>query len=67
LPRVFDRFFRANLDVEGTGLGLSIVKSITQKYGGDAVIRNRSDGRSGVVAAVSFPLAGMAAASPAST
>ncbi|WP_144158227.1 sensor histidine kinase [Paraburkholderia sp. BCC1885] len=57
LPRVFDRFFRANLDVEGTGLGLSIVKSITQKYGGDAVIRNRGDGRSGVVAAVIFPLA----------
>jgi two-component system OmpR family sensor kinase len=57
LPRVFDRFFRANLDVEGTGLGLSIVKSITQKYGGDALIRNRSDGRSGLVAAVSFPLA----------
>jgi len=67
LPRVFDRFFRANLDVEGTGLGLSIVKSITQKYGGDAVIRNRSDGRSGVVAAVSFPLAGTPAGSLGST
>ena len=63
LPRVFDRFFRANLDVEGTGLGLSIVKSITQKYGGEAVIRNRRDGRSGVVAAVSFPLAGTPAGS----
>lgn len=62
LPRVFDRFFRASLDVEGTGLGLSIVKAITQKYGGDAVIRNRSDGRSGIVAAVSFPLAAKSAA-----
>jgi two-component system OmpR family sensor kinase len=62
LPRVFDRFFRANLDVEGTGLGLSIVKSITQKYGGDAVLRNRNDGRSGVVAAVGFPLAEASAA-----
>jgi two-component system OmpR family sensor kinase len=59
LPRVFDRFFRANLDIEGTGLGLSIVRSITQKYGGDAQIRNRTDGRSGIVAAVSFPLAEM--------
>ena len=59
LPRVFDRFFRANLDIEGTGLGLSIVRSITQKYGGDAQIRNRNDGRSGIVAAVSFPLAEM--------
>jgi two-component system OmpR family sensor kinase len=61
LPRVFDRFFRANLDthadVEGTGLGLSIVKAITAKYGGQAVLRNRRDGRSGIVAAVSFPLA----------
>jgi two-component system OmpR family sensor kinase len=65
LPRVFDRFFRANLDVEGTGLGLSIVKSITQKYGGDAVIRNRGDGRSGVVAAVSFPLAEASVRAPA--
>lgn len=59
LPRVFDRFFRANPDIEGTGLGLSIVRSITQKYGGDALIRNRSDARSGIVAAVSFPLAEM--------
>jgi two-component system OmpR family sensor kinase len=61
LPRVFDRFFRANsdthADVEGTGLGLSIVKAITAKYGGQAVIHNRRDGRSGIVAAVSFPLA----------
>jgi two-component system OmpR family sensor kinase len=60
LPRVFDRFFRANLDVEGTGLGLSIVKAITAKYGGEALIRNRDDGKSGIVAAVSFPLAGSA-------
>jgi len=63
LPRVFDRFFRANLDthadVEGTGLGLSIVKAITAKYGGEAVIQNRRDGQSGIVAAVSFPLAGV--------
>jgi two-component system, OmpR family, sensor kinase len=56
LPRVFDRFFRANVDVEGTGLGLSIVKAITAKYGGEAVIRNRDDGRTGIVAAVAFPL-----------
>ena len=61
LPRVFDRFFRANAntnaDVEGTGLGLSIVKAITAKYGGQAVIQNRHDGHTGIVAAVSFPLA----------
>jgi two-component system OmpR family sensor kinase len=62
LPRVFDRFFRANsamhADVEGTGLGLSIVKAITAKYGGEAVVRNRRDGRTGIIAVVSFPLAG---------
>ena len=58
LPRVFDRFFRANPDVEGTGLGLSIVKAIAQKYGGAATIRNRDDGQSGVVASIAFPLAG---------
>jgi two-component system, OmpR family, sensor kinase len=64
LPRVFDRFFRANAEVEGTGLGLSIVKAITAKYGGEAVIRNRDDGRTGIVAAVSFPLERRAAAVP---
>ena len=57
LPRVFDRFFRANPDVEGTGLGLSIVKAIAAKYGGHATIRNRDDGQSGVVATIAFPLA----------
>jgi two-component system, OmpR family, sensor kinase len=57
LPRVFDRFFRANPDVEGTGLGLSIVKAIAAKYGGRATIRNRDDGQSGVVATIAFPLA----------
>jgi two-component system OmpR family sensor kinase len=60
LPRVFNRFFRAHgesqPDVEGTGPGLSIVKAITAKYGGQAVIKNRHDGHSGIVAAVSFPL-----------
>ena len=58
LPRVFDRFFRANPNVEGTGLGLSIVKAIAQKYGGSATLRNRDDGQSGVVASIAFPLAG---------
>jgi two-component system OmpR family sensor kinase len=57
LPRVFDRFFRANSQVEGTGLGLSIVKAITTKYGGEATVRNRSDGISGLVATIAFPLA----------
>lgn len=39
LPKVFDRFFRAEdviaQDIEGTGLGLSIVKSIVERHGGN--------------------------------
>lgn len=57
LPRVFDRFFRANTHIEGSGLGLSIVKAIAGKYDGVASIQNRGDGQSGLVASVGFPLA----------
>jgi two-component system OmpR family sensor kinase len=57
LPRVFDRFFRANTQIEGSGLGLSIVKAIATKYGGDASLRNRHDGQSGIVASIGFPCA----------
>jgi two-component system OmpR family sensor kinase len=56
LPRVFDRFFRANTDVEGSGLGLSIVKAIVTRYGGTVRLQNRDDGQSGIVATVSFPV-----------
>jgi two-component system, OmpR family, sensor kinase len=56
LPRVFDRFFRANTQIEGTGLGLSIVKAIAARYGGSAMLRNRDDGVSGIVASIGFPL-----------
>ncbi|QCP53459.1 HAMP domain-containing histidine kinase [Trinickia violacea] len=54
LPRVFDRFFRANFDIEGSGLGLSIVKAIANKYGGTTTLRNRNDGQTGIVASISF-------------
>ncbi|KXU83714.1 histidine kinase [Paraburkholderia monticola] len=57
LPRAFDRFFRANTQIEGSGLGLSIVKAIATKYGGSASLRNRHDGQSGIVASVGFPSA----------
>lgn len=57
LPRVFDRFFRANLDIEGSGLGLSIVAAIAHKYGGATMLRNRSDGQTGIIASISFPQA----------
>jgi two-component system, OmpR family, sensor kinase len=59
LPRVFDRFFRANPDVEGSGLGLSIVKAIAARYGGDVTLENRKDGRSGIVASIGFPVEGV--------
>jgi two-component system OmpR family sensor kinase len=55
LPRVFDRFFRANTQIEGSGLGLSIVKAIASKYGGAVSLRNRHDGPSGIVASIGFP------------
>ena len=55
LPRVFDRFFRANVQIEGSGLGLSIVQAIVNRYGGEASLRNRADGQSGIVASIGFP------------
>lgn len=60
LPRVFDRFFRANMQIEGSGLGLAIVKAIASKYGGVASLRNRRDGPSGIVASIGFPSASSA-------
>jgi two-component system OmpR family sensor kinase len=54
LPRVFDRFFRANFDIEGSGLGLSIVKALANKYGGTTTLRNRGDGQTGIIASISF-------------
>jgi two-component system, OmpR family, sensor kinase len=56
LPRVFDRFFRANPDIEGSGLGLSIVRAIALRYGGDVTLANRADGRTGIVASIGFPV-----------
>jgi two-component system OmpR family sensor kinase len=61
LPRVFDRFFRANTQIEGSGLGLAIVEAITAKYGGSASLRNRDDGHSGIVASIGFPRVDQAA------
>ena len=60
LPRVFDRFFRANTQIEGSGLGLSIVEAIASKCGGAVNLRNRRDGQSGIVASIGFPSASQA-------
>ncbi len=56
LPRVFDRFFRVSQSIEGSGLGLAIVQAIVLRHDGEIVLRNRSDGCSGLQAVVTFPL-----------
>lgn len=60
LPKLFDRFYRADgarlRDREGAGLGLAIVKSIMQLHGGTIVIQSEL-GR-GTAATLRFPASG---------
>ena len=58
LPRVFDRFYRADSSrsSEGLGLGLALVKSITDLHGGSATIESQV-GR-GTTVTLTFPNAG---------
>ena len=55
LPRVFDRFFRADSSrsSRGSGLGLALVKSITDLHGGSAVVESEVD--RGTVVTLTFP------------
>src|SRR5205807_10484495 len=55
LPRVFDRFYRAESSrgSDGAGLGLALVKSIVDLHGGTARIRSEI-GR-GTIVTLTFP------------
>jgi two-component system heavy metal sensor histidine kinase CusS len=55
LPRVFDRFYRADSSrsSEGTGLGLAFVKSIADLHGGSAKIESRMG--HGTTVTLTFP------------
>jgi two-component system sensor histidine kinase MprB len=46
LPRIFDRFYRADSarSLPGSGLGLAIVREVAAAHGGTAYARNRSAG-----------------------
>ena len=46
LPRIFDRFFRAEASRtgHGSGLGLAIAKSVLERQGGSIAARNREGG-----------------------
>jgi two-component system heavy metal sensor histidine kinase CusS len=56
LPRVFDRFYRAESSrgSDGAGLGLALVKSIVDLHGGSAKID--SDVGRGTTVKLTFPL-----------
>jgi two-component system heavy metal sensor histidine kinase CusS len=56
LPRVFDRFYRADPSrgSDGAGLGLALVKSIVDLHGGSASIESEVD--RGTTVSLSFPL-----------
>ncbi|MEY2528669.1 MAG: two-component system, OmpR family, heavy metal sensor histidine kinase CusS [Verrucomicrobiota bacterium] len=55
LPRVFDRFYRADPSraSDGLGLGLALVKSITDLHGGSATITSRIG--TGTTVTLAFP------------
>ena len=55
LPRVFDRFYRADSSrsSQGSGLGLALVKSIMDLHGGSAAVESEVD--RGTVVTLTFP------------
>lgn len=57
--RIFDKFYRAPAaaQVPGTGLGLAITRGLLAAMDGEASVRNRHDGVSGLVARLRLPQA----------
>ena len=57
LPRVFDRFYRAesSRSSDGAGLGFALVKSIVELHGGSAAIQSELD--HGTTVVLRFPAA----------
>jgi two-component system heavy metal sensor histidine kinase CusS len=55
LPRIFDRFYRADSSrsSEGSGLGLALVKSIMDLHGGTAVVESKAG--QGTTVTLTFP------------
>ena len=55
LPRIFDRFYRADASrsSEGTGLGLALVKSIADLHGGSVSVESEVD--RGTLVTLRFP------------
>lgn len=55
---LFDRFARGDSSAgTGAGLGLPLAREIARRYGGDVQLQDRADGRPGLRAVLSLPVA----------
>ncbi|HVB72326.1 MAG TPA: ATP-binding protein [Ktedonobacteraceae bacterium] len=60
LPRIFDRFFRADnsrqISTGGSGLGLAIVRAIVEAHGGSARAENAPQGGARIIFSLPIPV-----------